>query len=295
MRKGRLGGVSSAMMVSMGVVFALGPSLGGGGCASKDPLLNRSDAALDQGPSETQGSGGTPVSTGGAAGAGIAPGSGCAPGSGSGGGGLAGAMGQGGAPASGGTAGQSGGPGSGGAGSGLGGAGGLDNSACKAIDGLSRSCTTASDCTVVIHRSNCCGTARYMGINASEAQQFGALEPTCAASYPRCGCATQAPILDDGSSDSRMNKTAAPPAAVTCLAGTCTTYVAECKAPCAAGTKCFSCQIAGGVFAACTTECLDTNGSSDCKAAALPLCQSGTTGNIGGTYCTAAGVACDKK
>ena len=86
-------------------------------------------------------------------------------------------------------------------------------------------------------------------------------------------------------------------AGVTCLQGTCTTFVLDCGKPCATGTTCFSCSNHSQLFAACTTQCADKSLSTDCPNTALPLCQSsnGTTGNINGTYCTAAGVTCDTK
>ena len=56
---------------------------------------------------------------------------------------------------------------------------------------------------------------------------------------------------------------------------------------------CFSCQISGGQFAACTTPCTDVAAGSDCSNASLPRCQMGQSGNVDGTYCTAANVMCD--
>jgi hypothetical protein len=83
------------------------------------------------------------------------------------------------------------------------------------------------------------------------------------------------------------------PVGLTCRQGVCTTFVPACGGPCAAGLTCFSCQISGGQFAACTTPCTDVAASSDCSNASLPRCQMGQSGNVDGTYCTAANVMCD--
>ena len=100
-------------------------------------------------------------------------------------------------------------------------------------------------------------------------------------------------MMDDGSVDNRPTVQAG----VTCQLGTCTTFVRDCGKPCASGTTCFSCSNHAQLFAACTTPCTDKSLSSDCPNSTLPLCQAatGTTGNTNGTYCTAAGVACDTK
>jgi hypothetical protein len=102
-------------------------------------------------------------------------------------------------------------------------------------------------------------------------------------------------MTDDGSTESRTSLTPPTQPSVDCVAGTCTSYVTECGAPCPTGTVCFSCQTAGKRYAACTTECLDPKSNADCKNAALPLCQTGTTGNVAGNYCTASDIACDRK
>jgi hypothetical protein len=182
-------------------------------------------------------------------------------------------------PADGGAAGAGGGA------AGSGGAGGA--TACQAIAKLDRSCTAASDCVAVGHVANCCGTIRVMGLRASEQAKFQQLEPQCDASYPGCGCATGLATTDDGSVVGAGGN-----AGVTCAQGTCTTFVPACGQPCAGGTTCFSCSNHNAVFAACTATCA---ASTDCRDPALPLCQLGTSGNVSGMYCTAAGVGCDTK
>jgi hypothetical protein len=172
-------------------------------------------------------------------------------------------------------------------GGGAGGAGGTGAGPCQAVVALDRSCASAADCTAVFHTINCCGQAQAIGIRASELQRFTGLETQCNATYPACGCAAQAPFADDGSR-LRFEDSAG----VACVAGVCTTFVADCGAPCAAGTTCFSCANGPGKYAACTTECSD---SGACADPARPVCQSGSSGNTQGQgkFCTTSSVVCD--
>ena len=166
-----------------------------------------------------------------------------------------------------------------------GGGGASGSGACQAVLALDRSCATSADCVAVSHTTNCCGQEQIFGLRATEQARFTTLEAQCDPTYPACGCAAQQPFVDDGS-QVRFQGTAG----VACVQGKCTTFVPECGAPCATGTTCFSCTNHGSMFAACTTMC---TGSVDCHDAALPLCQSGTTGNTYGMFCTASNVACD--
>jgi hypothetical protein len=167
----------------------------------------------------------------------------------------------------------------------LGGPDGGGSGACQAVLALDRSCTTSADCVAVSHTTNCCGQEQVFGLRATEQARFTTLEAQCDPTYPACGCAAQQPFVDDGS-QLRFQDTAG----VACVQGKCTTFVPECGAPCATGTTCFSCTNHGSMFAACTTMCA---GSVDCHDAALPLCQSSTTGNTYRMFCTASNVACD--
>ena len=167
----------------------------------------------------------------------------------------------------------------------LGGPDGGGTGACQAVLALDRSCTTSADCVAVSHTVNCCGQEQVFGLRASEQARFSTLEAQCNVTYPACGCAAQQPFADDGSR-LQFQQTAG----VTCVQGQCTTFVPDCGAPCVTGTTCFSCTNHGSNYAACTTTC---TGSADCHDATLPLCQSGSTGNTYGMFCTASTVACD--
>jgi hypothetical protein len=166
-----------------------------------------------------------------------------------------------------------------------GGGGTGGSSACQAVLELDRSCASSADCVAASHTINCCGQEQIIGLRATEQTRFTMLEARCDPTYPACGCAAQQPLVDDGS---RVQFQAT--AGVTCVQGKCTTFVPACGQPCPAGTSCFSCQDHGSMFAACTTTC---TGSAECHDATLPLCQSGTSGNTYGMYCTAPNVACD--
>ena len=178
-----------------------------------------------------------------------------------------------------------GGPDGGGGTGGAGGTGG--NGSCQAVQALDRSCTTSADCVAVLHVVNCCGSEMVFGLRASEQARFQTLEAQCDATYPACGCAAQQPVADDGS---RLRFGDVGAAGVACVQGTCTTFVADCGRPCETGTTCFTCPNHTSLFAACTTACML---STDCHDPTLPLCQTGTSGNTAGMFCTAADVACD--
>jgi hypothetical protein len=141
-----------------------------------------------------------------------------------------------------------------------------------------------------VNIADCCGRLQYVGLHTTVQSIYTGLEAQCQTIWPACGCATRATILDDGSTiKSGMS------VGVKCQQGVCTTFVPACGGPCAAGTTCFSCQITSGQYGACTTPCTDVAAGSDCTNASMPRCQMGTSGNVDGTYCTAAGVMCNSK
>lgn len=168
-----------------------------------------------------------------------------------------------------------------------GGKGGAGGDPCNAVLALDRSCATNTDCGSFRHTTNCCGQQQLIGLRESELSRFISLEPQCVATYPACGCAAQQPYTDDGS---RLPFDGV--AGVDCVAGVCTTFVLDCRGPCPAGTTCFSCANGTSWFVGCTTPCAT---SAECTNPALPLCQSGTSGNTSGMFCTASGVACDTR
>lgn len=154
---------------------------------------------------------------------------------------------------------------------------------------FSKSCTIKSDCVVVTHMIDCCGSMVSLGINSAEEATFTVEEQKCAATYPACGCPSQPTKTEDGSSLGFGGGTTT--AAVDCLGGTCTTYVEACGKPCAAGSTCQSCTInaPSSFYTVCSTDCT-TN--ADCKDAALPEC---VDDGVGAGFCAASGSGCSPK
>ncbi len=81
--------------------------------------------------------------------------------------------------------------------SGTGDADGGPLSSCNFVNQLDRGCTSDTDCVVGIHQTDCCGNTAAIGMNRTEAR-FDALESTCQASYPGCGCASGPTRTDSG-------------------------------------------------------------------------------------------------
>ena len=151
---------------------------------------------------------------------------------------------------------------------------------------FSKACVKATDCVVVMHQIDCCGTQIAIGVAAGEQTRFVAEEKTCAATYPMCGCATQTTKTEDGSSLDMGGD----PAAVDCVGGVCTTYVKGCGKPCDTGTTCHYCATGSSTqYFACSTTC---KVKSDCKDTALPEC---VTGRYGGLFCAASDANCTTK
>src|SRR5262249_11046474 len=123
-------------------------------------------------------------------------------------------------------AGASGSGGSGAAASGTGGGAGGGKTDCERVEMLDRSCTATPDCIAVLHTTDCCGSASWIGIRSTDKARFTGLESVCDASYPGCGCASGAPTTDDGSSLGFGTT-----AGVICAAGVCSTFSPACGGP----------------------------------------------------------------
>lgn len=137
--------------------------------------------------------------------------------------GSGGAVGNGGVVASGGVVGSGGGtvppPG------GTTGTGGFDTSGvqCDASPAVfptfETGCTDTSNCVLVSHQTDCCGSILMMGINHSEESRFAALETFCDSQYPACGCASFNVSAEDGTT---VPSDAQSKIIVSCNNGTCT-------------------------------------------------------------------------
>lgn len=90
--------------------------------------------------------------------------------------------------------------------------------------GFDRSCQAASDCDLVLHQTDCCGTQHALGIHPRDRARFDADEAICSEfgprGYPPCGCAGQGIFPDIG--DPQYD---ADHIAVDCIGGSCTTLV----------------------------------------------------------------------
>jgi len=151
---------------------------------------------------------------------------------------------------------------------------------------FSKACAAKSDCVVVTHTVDCCGTGKAIGLNAADKAEFEAEEKTCAATYPGCGCPTGPTGTEDGSQAPWGTGTIA----VDCVVGVCTTYVAACGAPCAGELVCKTCAAPGGTYAACSRDC---TADADCADLTdLPSCEED---GLGGKLCTAGNVGCGAK
>lgn len=85
---------------------------------------------------------------------------------------------------------------------------------------LDKQCGSVSECALVFHTVDCCGTDVVWGINEDEVARFDEAEAICDAQYPPCGCAPGPTEAEDGD-------TAFEPDAfeVECNGGICKSYV----------------------------------------------------------------------
>jgi hypothetical protein len=77
-----------------------------------------------------------------------------------------------------------------------------------------------SDCALVFHTTDCCGTNVVWGIAASEVPAFDEVEAVCDAEYPLCDCAPQPTMAEDGNASEDPSVFA-----VACQMGSCTSYM----------------------------------------------------------------------
>lgn len=85
-----------------------------------------------------------------------------------------------------------------------------------------KTCQTKDECTVVEHQINCCGTRVAWGIAKGANAAFNAAEAVCQQQYPKCKCAAQATVADDGNTTIDGGKFAAD-----CVQGHCWSYVSK--------------------------------------------------------------------
>lgn len=104
-----------------------------------------------------------------------------------------------------------------------------DQPDCAADFGaLDRTCESPSDCSLVQHQTEFCGTILVMGLASQAKPAFVALEQYCAAQFPQCGCAAQGMLLEDGS----MIDFGSTAAVAECVEGRCQSRNSEVTSSC---------------------------------------------------------------
>ena len=94
---------------------------------------------------------------------------------------------------------------------------------------FSKTCAKATDCFPAFHQVNCCGTRVAVGLATADKAAFDAAEATCEAQYPKCKCATQPTLAEDGFLAMDGEGTVG----VRCDEGLCSTFVTTAKLDCA--------------------------------------------------------------
>ena len=61
-----------------------------------------------------------------------------------------------------------------------------------------RSCADDSECTIVFHQVDCCGTLVAWGLSSAVGKMFGEAETQCQMEYGQCECAAMPTTADDG-------------------------------------------------------------------------------------------------
>jgi hypothetical protein len=82
-----------------------------------------------------------------------------------------------------------------------------------------KTCSTVSDCTIVHHQLDCCGSREALGIANSAVPTFDAAETACEAESPACECAEAPEVAEDG------RNTLAGTIAVECSVHSCMTFI----------------------------------------------------------------------
>lgn len=82
-----------------------------------------------------------------------------------------------------------------------------------------RACSSASDCALLNHQVDCCGSEVALGLASGARAAAEQQERVCAAQWPRCKCVAQQTVADDGKpfADAAGVK-------VRCVAGRCESY-----------------------------------------------------------------------
>jgi hypothetical protein len=83
---------------------------------------------------------------------------------------------------------------------------------------FTKGCTTADNCSIGFHQTDCCGTQVALGFNHSQRDAFDNAEMAWDMTCPACGCAAQPLMAEDGKTCTMQMVT------VACDNGMCTTH-----------------------------------------------------------------------
>jgi hypothetical protein len=135
--------------------------------------------------------------------------------------------------------------------------------ACGAnFPSFARGCVASSDCRVVTHQRDCCGSLAALAIRSEEQARFQSAEALCVRSSPVCDCLAQPTRAEDGTSEGGGADVRA-----VCVDRQCTsTFSAPSTGACTPGGN--SC----GLGYSCCYPC----GIPDCAYACEPTCAAGT-------------------
>ena len=66
------------------------------------------------------------------------------------------------------------------------------------FESLRRDCAVDTDCAIVRHRLDCCGSYTQVGIRADERSRFDAAEAACEPTVAMCRCMSRPDVASDG-------------------------------------------------------------------------------------------------
>ncbi|MBI5536384.1 MAG: hypothetical protein HY898_26925 [Deltaproteobacteria bacterium] len=88
-------------------------------------------------------------------------------------------------------------------------------------------CHSASDCQIVQHMTNCCGTMQYIAVASEFVADYAKCEQAWVDGLPACGCMSGPPTADDGQEVKDPKKVIAECTNWTMSSGVCRTKVAQ--------------------------------------------------------------------